>query len=104
FVTSDIANAGYPTTMMAWPTDSGPVAELQTADMPIPIGAIGDLVAQARAANVSLFAAVPTDAAMELVMATPSPTGGVTTVLLAPRSRLFDIVPFAQMYVLEPDK
>jgi len=103
FVTSDIANAGYPTTMMAWPTDSGPVAELQTADMPIPIGAIGDLVAQARAANVSLFAAVPTDAAMELVMATPSPTGGVTTVLLAPRSRLFDIDPFAQLYGLEPD-
>ena len=103
FVTSDIANAGYPTTLFAWPTDSGPVAQLQTADMPIPMGAIADLVAQARAGNVALFAAVPTDAAMELVMATPSVSGGVTAVLLAPRSRLFDIDPFAQLYGLDVD-
>jgi signal transduction histidine kinase len=103
FVTSDIANAGYPTTMMAWPSDSGPVAQLQTADMPIPIGAIGDLVAQARAANVTLFGTVPTDAAIEVVMATPSPTGGVTAVLLAPRSRLFDIDPFAQLYGIDAE-
>ena len=103
FVTSEIANAGYPTTMMAWPTDTGPVAQLQTADMPIPIGAIGDLVAQARAANITLFGVAPTDAATELVMATPSPTGGVTAVLLAPRSRLFDTDPFAQLYGLEAD-
>jgi signal transduction histidine kinase len=103
FVTSEIANAGYPTTMMAWPTDSGPVAQLQTADMPIPIGAIGDLVAQSRAANITLFGVAPTDAATELVMATPSPTGGVTAVLLAPRSRFFDTDPFAQLYGLEAD-
>jgi two-component system nitrogen regulation sensor histidine kinase NtrY len=103
FVTSDIANAGYPTTMFAWPTDSGPVAQLQTADMPIPMGAVADLVAQARSNDVALFAAVPTDAAMEVVMAAPSADGGVTAVLLAPRSRLFDIDPFAQLYGLEID-
>jgi len=103
FVTSDIANAGYPTTMFSWPSDSGPVAQLQTADMPIPIGAVADLVAQARSANLTLFAAVPTDAAMEVVMATPSASGGVTAVALAPRSRLFDIDPFAQLYGLDVD-
>jgi signal transduction histidine kinase len=36
-------------------------------------------------------------------MATPSVSGGVTAVLLAPRSRLFDIDPFAQLYGLDVD-
>src|SRR5439155_563 len=97
FVQSDVSAAGYPTALFAWPTDSAPVAGFQTADIPIPVSAIGRLVAEAHATNATIIEAVPTIAAVELVMAAPSASGGVTAVAIAPRSRLFQIDPFARL-------
>ena len=103
YVTSDIAAAGNPVALSAWPTDSGPVAEFRTADIPRPRDDIARIVAHARQSGMAIIEPVPTDTAMELVMAAPGASGGVTGVVLAPRSRLFQVDPFARLLGLEVD-
>ncbi len=103
FVRSDVSAAGYPTALFAWPTDSAAVAGFQTADIPIPVDAIGRIVAEAHATNATILEAVPTIAAVELVMAAPSALGGVTAVVVAPKSRLFGIDPYARLLGLDVD-
>ena len=103
YVTSDIAPAGNPVSLSAWPTDSGPVARFATARIPEPIADVADLVALARRERSVIVQPVPTDTALELVMAAPGIDGGVTAVVLAPRSRLFETDPFAKLLGLDVD-
>ena len=101
YVLSDVAAAGNPIALFAWPTDAGPTASFQTAQMPLPLGDVARIVADARRARVTIFEAVPTDTAVELVMAAPSPDGGVTAAVMAPKSRLFEPYPFARLLGLD---
>jgi signal transduction histidine kinase len=101
FVTSDLSSAGYPASLAAWPTDSGPTARLATANIPEPRAAEARLVARARATGVVLIEPVPTDTVVDLVMAAPAASGGVTCVTLAPRSRLFQPDPFVALLGIE---
>ncbi len=101
FVTSDIAAAGNPVALSAWPTDSGPTAQFATAAIPIPMAEVGRLVAAARQTGALLLEPVPTDTAVEIVMAAPSASGGVTAVVLAPKSRLFEVDPLARLVGLD---
>lgn len=103
FVRSDVSAAGYPTALFAWPTDSAPVAGFQTATIPIPVSDIARIVSEARATNATILEAVPTIAAIELVMAAPSASGGVTAVVVAPKSRLFETDPYARLLGLDVD-
>ena len=103
YVASDIAAAGNPVALSAWPTDSGPVAEFRTADIPNPRQAVAGIVARARQAGMAIIESVPTDTAVEIVMAAPGADSGVTAVVLAPRSRLFQTDPFARLLGLETD-
>jgi two-component system, NtrC family, nitrogen regulation sensor histidine kinase NtrY len=103
YVTSDVASAGNPIALYAWPTDSGPTALFATSDIPIPRAPVAALVARARATGEPVVAAVPTDTAVQLVLASPSVTGGVTAVIVAPRSRLFESDPFARLVGLDVD-
>lgn len=103
YVTSDIAAAGNPIWLFAFPRDSSPVADFKTATIPIPRDAIARLVTRARQTGTVMLAAVPTDTAVELAMAAPSVSGGVTAAVLAPRSRLFESDPFARLLGLDVD-
>ncbi len=103
YVVSDVASAGNPIALFAWPTDSGPAATFATADVPIPRSDVARIVARSRQTGMVIVEPVPSDTAMEVVMAAPSPTGGVTAAVLAPRSRLFEIDPFARLVGLEVD-
>jgi signal transduction histidine kinase len=103
YVVSDIASAGNPIVISAWPTDSGPVAEFKTSDIPIPRVEIQRAVNSARRTGMVIIAPVATDTALELVMAAPSVEGGVTAAVLAPKSRLFDPDPFVRLVGLESD-
>jgi signal transduction histidine kinase len=102
FVASDIAAAGNPVALFAWPTDSAPVAAFATAQIPIP-KEVAQIVARARQTEDIVLEAVPTDTSLQLVMAAPSPAGGVTAVVMGPRSRLFEPDPFARLVGLEAD-
>ncbi len=105
FVSSDIAAAGNPIALYAWPTDSAPEAHFATADIPIPYDAMRSAVERARLSKTLILEPVPTDTAVEVVMAAPDSASGVTAAVLAPKSQLFDVRPFARLLGLdvEPD-
>jgi signal transduction histidine kinase len=103
YVASDIASAGNPIAISAWPTDSGPIAEFKTSDIPAPRADIQRAVVSARRTGMVIIAPVLTDTALELVMAAPSIGGGVTAAVLAPKSRLFEPDPFVRLVGLESD-
>ena len=97
YVSADIAAAGYPMEVSAWPTDSGPVARFSTAQIPSPTPRVASAVLLARQTSATVLETVPTDTAIQLVMAVPSIMGGVTAVVVAPKSRLFQPDPFARL-------
>src|SRR5439155_10956312 len=78
YVVSDIAAAGNPMVLSAWPTDSGPVASFATAQIPVPREAVSRIVARARRAGEIQLDSVATDTTVELLLAVPAMTGGVT--------------------------
>jgi hypothetical protein len=103
YVASDIAAAGNPIAIASWPTDSMPAAVFANADIPQPRPVIATLVAQARRSRQRIVDAVAADSAIVLVMAAPSLDGGVTSVVLAPKSQLFHPAPFTSLYGLDVD-
>ena len=105
FVTSDVAAAGYPDRALRVANrQRRRLRGFQTADIPIPVDAIGRIVAEARATQRDdSRSGVRPIAAVELVMAAPSASGGVTAVVVAPKSRLFEIDPFARLLGLDVD-
>ncbi|HMA25598.1 MAG TPA: ATP-binding protein [Gemmatimonadaceae bacterium] len=103
YASSDIAAAGNPIALFAWPTDSGPTAHFETAQIPVPMNVVAQLVQRARATGAITLSTVRTDVALELVLAAPAATGGVTAAVVAPKSRLFEVDPFAQLVGLELD-
>ena len=103
YAVSDIAAAGNPIALSAWPTDSGPSAEFETAQIPVDTVAVARLVAQARRTGAVVIESVPTDTTVEVVMAAPAPSGGVTAVVVTPKTLLFDSDPFARLLGLEVD-
>jgi two-component system, NtrC family, nitrogen regulation sensor histidine kinase NtrY len=103
YVTSDLASAGNPVALSAWPSDSGPSAQFATANLPIPRRATQAIVAQARQIRAPVIVPVATDTAFEVVMAAPSPDGGVTAVVLGPKSRVFETDAFARLVGLDVD-
>ncbi|HEX3867521.1 MAG TPA: ATP-binding protein, partial [Gemmatimonadaceae bacterium] len=103
FVTSDVAAAGNPVALSAWPTDSGPIALFETARIPLAMKDEALAVRAARESGQMIVEAVPTDTALEVVMAVPSVSGGVTAAVLAPKSRMFEPDPFAALLGLDVD-
>jgi signal transduction histidine kinase len=104
YVTSDIAAAGNPIVLSAWPTDTGPVAMFATADIPNPIPQVARVVATARRTGLVIIEPVKTDTAVQLVMGAPSAGGSATGAVLGPPSRLFLSNPFAQLLGLSVDR
>jgi two-component system, NtrC family, nitrogen regulation sensor histidine kinase NtrY len=104
YVSSDVAAAGNPIILSAWPTDTGAVATFATADIPNPVAEVAHVVAEARRTGNVIIEPVATDTAVELVMGAPSSSGGATGVVLAPPSRLFQSNPFAQLIGLTEDR
>jgi hypothetical protein len=103
YVVSEIAAAGNPTSLSAWPTDSGPVAVFETAPIPVPRERIAPIVARARATGEVQLETLPTDVTLEFALAAPSADSGVTAVVVAPRSRLFEVDPFSRLLGLDVD-
>jgi two-component system, NtrC family, nitrogen regulation sensor histidine kinase NtrY len=103
YVTSDIAAAGNPIALYAWPTDSAPTARFATADIPIPFAQMASAVSRARQARILILEPVPTDTALEVVMAAPDSAHGVTAAIVAPKSRLFAPDPFVRFLGIDVD-
>lgn len=102
YVNSVLAPAQYPVTLAAWGPDGARRATFQTStQLAIPDDTLRRLVAEARATATWVIRTVPSDFATLTVLAAPSPDGGVTTVAVAPRSRLFVQDPYARLLGIE---
>ncbi len=103
FVMSDVGASGNPIALSSWPTDSAPTALFETAHIPLALQDEALVVSAARQSGQPILEAVPTDTALEVVMAVPTVGRSVTVAVLAPRSRLFEIDPFARLLGLDVD-
>lgn len=103
FVTSDLAAAGYPTALYAWPSDSAPSDSLLTADFLIPRDGMRRAVVAANGSNRPALRTVAGSPAIEFVLAVPGTSGGVTAVVVAPRTRLIGMDPFDRLLGLESE-
>ena len=95
YARSDLAAAGYPLHLAAWRPDGNPLALLDLAPFPERPQDVQALAAEARrtgAVKLRRSAAVPW---MQMMLAVPHPDGSVSTVVVAPRTRLIPDDPFA---------
>ena len=103
FVTSDLASADYPTALFAWPTDSAPSDSLRMGDFAIPLDGMRRAVVEARATGRPALRTLPGTPASEFALAVPGMSGGVTAVVVAPRTRLIGMDPFDRLLGLESE-
>jgi two-component system nitrogen regulation sensor histidine kinase NtrY len=104
YVVSDLASAAYPVSLASWANDTLPRAVFSTTSLSVPIDSLRALVAEARRARHAIVRTMPSDSAMLTVLAAPGRDGGVTTVGVAPQSRLFTPDVYASLLGLDPQE
>lgn len=104
YVASDLAAGSYPVSLASWGTAAQPRAVFSTTTLTVPIDSLRALVAEARRARHAIVRTMPSDSAMLTVLAAPGRDGGVTTVGVAPQSRLFTPDAYAKLLGLDPQE
>ena len=102
YVSSDLAAAGFPTLLVAFPPGGVPLV-LRTAPFAIPADAVTSAASLAHQRGTAVFAAVDGDPAVAALAAVPAPDGGAMVVAVAPRTRLIPSDPFARLLGLDLD-
>ena len=101
YMRSDLVGSGYPVDLMSWTPEGLPVAEVTLDQLSPPVRAMGEVASNARATGVTQLQAVLGVPGMFVVLAVPHPDSSVTTVVVAPRTRLIATDPFAPLLGLE---
>jgi two-component system, NtrC family, nitrogen regulation sensor histidine kinase NtrY len=87
--------------LMSWTSEGLPVAEVTLDQLTPPVRAMGEVASNARATGVTQLQSVLGVPGMFVVLAVPHPDSSVTTVVVAPRTRLIATDPFAPLLGLE---
>ena len=102
YVSSNLAAAQYPVTLAAWSPVGQMRAEFQTSSqLAVATDSLRALVGEAQRGGGAVIRTIPGEIATLTVLAAPSADGGVTTVAVAPPSRLFAPDPYARLLGLE---
>jgi two-component system nitrogen regulation sensor histidine kinase NtrY len=101
FVRSDLVGTGYPTEMISWTAGGPPRAELSLADFESPAQEVSLLVGEALRAERPVIEPIMGTPGLFQVLAVPHDDGTVTTVVVAPRTRLIPDDPFIPLVGLE---
>ena len=102
YASSNLAAASYPVALSSWGAGAVPRAEFHTSSqLVIPADSLRALVAESRRARRAIVRTMPSEFAMLTVLAAPGADGGVTTVGVAPLSRLFTPDPYARLLGIE---
>ncbi|HUQ80986.1 MAG TPA: ATP-binding protein, partial [Gemmatimonadaceae bacterium] len=106
YVRSDLDDAGYPAelTSWSWTEDFGlnPDASLVLSEFQPALPEVGSVVAEARRTGTAVMRAGRGASGVHLVMAIPHSYGRVTSVTVAPRTRLIRDDPFSALIGLVP--
>jgi two-component system nitrogen regulation sensor histidine kinase NtrY len=106
YVRSDLDDAGYPVelTSWRWTPDNGvvPTAALVLSEFRQPLGDVARLVDDAWRTRLPLIREVPGEAGLQLVLAVPR-GDVITSVTVAPRTRLIRDDPFTALLGVAPE-
>ncbi|MEO7039241.1 MAG: ATP-binding protein [Candidatus Elarobacter sp.] len=101
YMRSDLVGSGYPVDLMSWGPEGMPTAEVTLDQLAPPVRNVGEVAANARASGAMQLQSVLGVPGMYVVLAVPHPDSSVTTVVVAPRTRLIATDPFAPLLGLE---
>ena len=101
YMRSDLVGSGYPVDLMAWAPEGLPIAEVTLDQLTPPVRDVGEVAANARATGVMQLQSVLGVPGVFVVLAVPHADSSVTTVVVAPRTRLIATDPFAPLLGLE---
>ncbi|MDQ2929625.1 MAG: ATP-binding protein [Gemmatimonadota bacterium] len=101
YMRSDLVGSGYPVDLMSWGPEGLPTAEVTLDQLTPPVRSVGEVAADARASGAMQLQSVLGVPGMFVVLAVPHPDSSVTTVVVAPRTRLIATDPFAPLLGLE---
>ena len=101
YMRSDLVGSGYPVDLMSWAPEGLPTAEVTLDQLTPPVRSVGEVAADARATGATQLQSVLGVPGVFIVLAVPHPDSSVTTVVVAPRTRLIAADPFAPLLGLE---
>ena len=102
FARSDLSAAGALVHLASWRPDGSAAALLELAPFPDDVTEVQALAAQARREGSLRLARALGTPWLQLIVAVPHPGGAVSTIVVAPRSRLLPDDPFAIFVGLAP--
>jgi two-component system, NtrC family, nitrogen regulation sensor histidine kinase NtrY len=97
YASSDLAAAEYPATLGAWDDDAKQIAEFAVTDAQPDSEVILKTVREAITTNQTVTRSVLGPTGVQILSAVRHPSGGVTAVLVFPRTRLLGANPYAAL-------
>ena len=103
YARSDLAAGGYPVALTEWSPDGDTVATLQLAQFATSAQQVARAVSEARSGDSTVIMESAGSPGVQLVLAAPGPTHAVTTVVVAPTTRLITPSAAARLLGIAPD-
>jgi two-component system nitrogen regulation sensor histidine kinase NtrY len=100
YANSELAAAGHPVSLATWRSSVAPSATLSTAPMVVPMDTLRQLVLRAAAADTQIMMRLAAAPSVVHAVAVPRDSA-VSTIVVAPKSRLIPSDPFARLLGIE---
>jgi len=97
YATSDLASAEYPTTLASWDGSGKQISEFAVAPAEPDSEAVSHAVAEAIATKQTVARSILGVTGVQILAAVAHPSGGATSVLVLPRTRLLSRNPYAAL-------
>ena len=102
YAASDLADAEYPATLESWDQNAKPIAEFEVAPTEADSAAMINAVLEAITSRQTVTRSVLGPTGVQILAAVAHPTGGATSVLVLPRTRLLSPNPYAALLGMAP--
>jgi two-component system nitrogen regulation sensor histidine kinase NtrY len=99
---SDLATAEYPATLASWDHSARAISEFEVAPSEPDSAAVINAVMEAIVTKEPVTRSVLGPTGVQILAAVPHPTGGATSVLVLPRTRLLSANPYAGLLGMAP--
>jgi signal transduction histidine kinase len=97
YAASDLASAEYPATLASWDQSGKPISEFAVAPAEPDSEAVTHAVAEAIATKETVARSILGPTGVQILAAVAHPSGGATSVLVLPRTRLLGRNPYAAL-------
>ncbi|MDP9206784.1 MAG: ATP-binding protein [Gemmatimonadota bacterium] len=102
YAASDLASAEFPATLASWDQEGRQVAEFAVAQAEPDSEAVAKAVHDAITSRTTVTRSVLGPTGVQILAAVTHPSGGATSVLVVPRTRLLSVNPYAALLGMAP--